>query len=383
MDPASKGAGKFYQTFKVHKKHTAPDTPPERPIISASGSIMENIGQYVEHYIKDHANKHPSYLQDTPDFLRVIEKRNEGPPLPPNAILVTIDVSALYTNIPQDEGLKCVKETLEERNKPALPTEFIIKLLELILKNNIFEFNSEYFIQLIGTAMGSKPAPSYANIFMAKQIDPAIRKLAKDLHQGKDPIDLFKIFLDDIFLVYTGTVQSLHTFLMELNNIHPSIKFTMSHTTPPTMENPGCDCNSEQAIQFLDTSCKIIGGKIITDLYRKETDRNQYLLPSSCHPAHVTGNIPFSLAMRIVRICAVKEDREKRFVELRDLLLARDYKLKSIEAAIQKARNIPRQEALKKVHRDNASTRPVFVQSHFHFHTEQFYITHLLAEHTF
>ena len=161
--------------------------------------------------------------------------------------------------------------------------------------------------------------------------------------------------------VYTGTVQSLHTFLMELNNIHPSIKFTMSHTTPPTMENPGCDCNSEQAIQFLDTSCKIIGGKIITDLYRKETDRNQYLLPSSCHPAHVTGNIPFSLAMRIVRICAVKEDREKRFVELRDLLLARDYKLKSIEAAIQKARNIPRQEALKKVHRDKASTRPVFV----------------------
>ena len=194
MDPASKGAGKFYQTFKVHKKHTAPDTPPERPIISGSGSIMENIGQYVEHFIKDHANKHPSYLQDTPDFLRVIEKRNEGPPLPQNAMLVTIDVSALYTNIPQDEGLNCVKETLDERNNPVLPTEFIIKLLELILKNNIFEFNSEYFIQLIGTAMGSKPAPSYANIFMAKQIDPAIRKLAKDLLQGQDPIELFKGF---------------------------------------------------------------------------------------------------------------------------------------------------------------------------------------------
>ena len=176
--------------------------------------------------------------------------------------------------------------------------------------------------------MGSKPAPSYANIFMAKQIDPKIRKLAKEIQGGRDPIDLLKRFLDDIFLVYTGTVQSLHEFLVKLNTIHPSIKFTMSHTTPPAIENPVCDCKPEEAIQFLDTSCKIVEGKIITDLYRKETDRNQYLLPSSRHPAHVSTNIPYSLAMGIVRICAIKEDREKRFEELRDLLLARDYKHK-------------------------------------------------------
>ena len=195
--------------------------------------------------------------------------------------------------------------------------------------------------------MGSKPAPSYANIFMAKRIDSLIRNLARTTNDGVDPLDLLKRFLDDIFLVYTGSVRSLHLFLTELNNIHPSIKFTMSHTTPPTIENPECDCKREETIQFLDTSCKIIEGKIITDLYRKETDRNQYLLPSSCHPAHVTDNIPFSLALRIVRICTLQEDREKRFTELKDLLLSRDYKPKVIDSAIQKARNIPREEALK------------------------------------
>ena len=86
----------------------------------------------------------------------------------------------------------------------------------------------------------------------------------------------------------------------------------MSHTTPPTFQNPVCDCEPEEAIQFLDTSCKIVEGKIITDLYRKETDRNQYLLPSSCHPAHITENIPYSMAMRIVRFCAKEEDRENQ-----------------------------------------------------------------------
>ena len=65
--------------------------------------------------------------------------------------------------------------------------------------------------------------------------------------------------------------------------------------------------------------------------------------------------------MRIVRICSLVEDREKRFQELRDLLLARDYKLKLIESAIERARKIPRTEALKRVHREKSSNRPVFV----------------------
>ena len=57
--------------------------------------------------------KHPSYLQDTPDFLRFLEEvRSEGP-LPENTIIVSMDVSALYTNIPQDEGLEVVNEAMD------------------------------------------------------------------------------------------------------------------------------------------------------------------------------------------------------------------------------------------------------------------------------
>ena len=209
--------------------------------------------------------------------------------------------------------------------------------------------------------MGSRPAPSYANLFMAYKIDLAIIRLASEIESEGDPIDLYKRFLDDIFMVYTGTVESLHIFLSELNNIHPSIKFTMSHTTPPNVENPGCDCTPQQSIPFLDTSCRISDGKIVTDLFRKETDRNQYLLPSSCHPSHVTQNIPFSLALRIVRICTFTTDREKRFSELKDLLISRDYEPKIIDSAIERARNIPRNEALKRVQSVKTSRRPVFV----------------------
>ena len=178
--------------------------------------------------------------------------------------------------------------------------------------------------------MGSRPAPSYANIFMAKKIDPIIY----EINNWANPLLFFKRFLDDIFLVYTGCLKNLHLFPSELNNIHPTIKFTMTHTTPSRTLNPECGCETSESLAFWDTLCTIENGKIVTDLYRKKTDRNQYLLTSSCHPAHTTKNIPFSLALRIVWICSKPENREIRFSELEELLLSREYKSGLIENAI-------------------------------------------------
>ena len=45
MNPTDKGPGKFYELFKVHKTHVGGKAPPERPIVSACGSITENIGK--------------------------------------------------------------------------------------------------------------------------------------------------------------------------------------------------------------------------------------------------------------------------------------------------------------------------------------------------
>ena len=58
----------------------------------------------IKHHIKDHATKHPTFLEDTPDFLRHIEDINTKG-LPPNSLLVTIDVIGLFTNIPNKEGV--------------------------------------------------------------------------------------------------------------------------------------------------------------------------------------------------------------------------------------------------------------------------------------
>ena len=311
-------------------------------------------------------HKIPAYLQDTPDFLRILENENKtGKPLE-NEILLTIDVSSLYTNIPPVEGIEEVRKFLIEREDRSVPTEFLTRMLEQVLCLNIFEFDKKLFLQKIGTAMGTICAPPYATIFMSK-MDTLLKNLAKNIAKNKeDPIRLYKRFLDDIFIVWTGNVEDLQIFLEEMNRIHPTIKFTAEFTSPYKCDIQGphdCFCHQTQSIPFLDTKVSVREGKFFTDLYKKPTDRCQYLLPSSCHPSHVSKNIPYNLCYRLLRICSDRETLKKRLEELKELLISREYRLKVVEDAIERVLKIPRKDALKKTTKKKTE-RTVFVISY-------------------
>ena len=88
-----------------------------------------------------------------------------------------------------------------------------------------------------------------------------------------------------------------------------------------------------------------------------------YLLPSSCHPPHQHENVPFSLAMRIVRTCAFPETRDLRLSELKNMFLERNYSSKLIDSAISKARKIPQIIAFRKVVKPVLSKKPIAVVS--------------------
>ena len=91
-----------------------------------------------------------------------------------------------------------------------------------------FHEYESYWKQNIGAAMGSKPVPHYANIFMSK-IDKKIEALAEE--DKAVYLALLKRFLDDFFLLYFGSTKKLHGLFEKINHMHPTIKFTMSHTT--------------------------------------------------------------------------------------------------------------------------------------------------------
>ena len=220
MNPTNKDAARFYLKFKVQKPYEEGKAPPPRPIVSCNNSITENIGVYVEHYIKELGTKHETYLQDTPDFLRSIETINRGPKLPKNTILVAVDASGLYTNIPKEDGMDSLEESLEEQDNKEIPTKFILQLMELILRFSIFSFNSEHFQQEIGAAMSSRPIPHYANNFMAKRIDKIIIELTTGTG---NPLLLFKRFLEELNWTFTGrklTVTNTQNKQLQIFHFH-------------------------------------------------------------------------------------------------------------------------------------------------------------------
>ena len=89
INPDDKDLARFYCNFKVHKDYEHKKAPKPRAIISGCGSITENASLFVQHHLQDVFHSHKSYLQDTPDFLREIDKINDGPKLPDNALLVS------------------------------------------------------------------------------------------------------------------------------------------------------------------------------------------------------------------------------------------------------------------------------------------------------
>ena len=138
-------------------------------------------------------------------------------------LYVTADVSALYSNIPLEEGMSKFKEALDNpklRPQPNLPTSFLITLLSFVLFFNVFIFNGQHFLQLIGTAMGTRVAPTFACIFMGWL---EVKILSTWL--GTRPY-LWKRYIDDIFFLWYGTEEELLRFIQDCNTSHETIKFT-------------------------------------------------------------------------------------------------------------------------------------------------------------
>ena len=195
---------------------------------------------------------------------------------------------------------------------------------------------------------------------MAKQIDSLMKMLAKkysDIEDSSHP-NFLKHFLNGIIMIFVGNTKNLHKLFEAINNLHPSIKFTMSHTSNNTEKiSESCDRPKAEAV----TLCTIREGKFVLGLYIKPTDRSQYLLTSICHPAHCVENIPFSLALRINIICRDISKRDIRHEELKEMLLEKEYPEGMVNSAIHRAKTITMSQALKPVVAHNETRGPAFV----------------------
>ena len=303
--------GRFYLLPKIHKRTI---NVPGRPVISNNGAATERISSFLNFYLKYIIPTIPHILEDTTDFLYTIEQLQN---IREGKLLVSFDAVGLYPHIPHDEGLQIMKKYLDKREDQSVTSENLYKLAEIVLKHNYFEFGQDVYQQILGTAIGTKFAPPYANIFMAG--------LEEEIFKNpKFKPFLWLRYLGDIFCLWTEGVDKLKEFFNYLNEFYPSIKFTIEY--------------SEKQINFLDVlvTKSESGEKLCSSLYTKLTDTLQYLHATSCHQAVYKNSIAYVQAIRLKRICSGENHIQRKLVSLESWLANRGYRAERVRPEIQK-----------------------------------------------
>ena len=242
--PAGSSAGLLYGLPKTHKRGKLTF----RPILSALGTFNYNVAKFLVPII-DPLTKNDCVVRNSYEFVKEVTELKLD-----NFVMASFDVVSLFTQIPLDETIDIICDTLFKKNKKVkkLSKPQFKQLLEFGVKDSPFLFNQKLYVQRDGVAMGSPLGPSFANCFMGHHEEKWLDDCPLDFR----PL-YYKRFVDDCFILFRNT-EHIPKFQAYLNSKHENIKFTVEQ-------------EHEGTLPFLDVFLTRKGNTITTAIYRKPT----------------------------------------------------------------------------------------------------------------
>lgn len=230
-----------------------------RPVVGGHSCPTAYLSSWVHSELQPYVSKAPQILKDSKDLVAFLQ--DFDPQCPYN--IATGDIVSLYPSIPIDFALQLIEAFLLSFGMDPQRCMLVIEAARIVLKNNFFEFEGSFWLQLIGTAMGTQCGPSFANLFLI-----CIEKKLSLEH-----ILFFKRFLDDI-LIAAFSLEAALQFFNDYNDLNINIVVT-SQIGP------------KQDYLCLTLLQSRKGGKIEHRTYAKPHNKFMYLPFSSAHPIHM------------------------------------------------------------------------------------------------
>jgi hypothetical protein len=269
----------FYGMPKVHK------TPMTlRPVVSCINSFLSIFSNWLDFKMKDLLFLIPSYIKDSKSLLSELK----GLRIPSNAKLFTADATAMYSNIDTDTGVNAfvnLFKVYKNQIPQNFPKDLFLKVLQMVMDNNIFKFGDTFWLQTQGTAMGTPTTPLYSILTFGFHENTTI------LNTFQANLLYYKHFIDDIFGVWIDNKTKGNT---PINKETSWDKFRQQLDTFGSLrwnkETPSTATN------FLDLTIEIKDEKLVTTTYQKPLNLYLYIPPLSAHPLScirglITGEI--------------------------------------------------------------------------------------------
>ena len=235
-----------------------------------------------------------------------------------------------------------------ETNLAPIPTHFLKEMLRLILQENSFQFNGENYLQTHGTAMGTKMAVAFADIFMA-----AVE--TKILSQNETKPLVWKRYIDDVFSLWNTSIEEINGFIVKAIGYHQTIKFTAEISEKETIFLDTCIYKGDR---FKETS--------ILDVrtHYKPTETFQYAHFSSCHPSGVSRGFIKGEALRLLRTNSSKITFEENIRKFKSRLHLRGYPDNLVSTVLSEMKFEERKSTLQQKETTHKKILPFVTQYH-------------------
>ena len=182
---------RFYGQPKIHKPGV-----PIHSIVSYSSSPLYNLNKYIANILNvqdEHNNAKNSTTSS--NYIRNV-------PIEDDEIMVSFDVTSLYTNIPIIDTLNIIKDYVNNDDhftmKTAIPQDKFLDLVHLVLTSTWYNFSSQFYQQSDDVAMGGPASSTTAEMYMQAYERIAITTA---LHLPK----VWERLVDDVYSILKRT----------------------------------------------------------------------------------------------------------------------------------------------------------------------------------
>lgn len=285
----------FYIIWKLHKNADLSGIR-SRPIAAAINYVTGPASQFLHCQLQAEVWKHPHVLRDSLDLIRIFEERrfeSHG-----RVILTSADVNALYPSIRLERGMTALSWFMDQHTSFCQTMkDFCLKLAHFVLTNNYVEckeLGGTVYQQIVGTAMGTSFSVIYAIIFMIWLETPIVES-----ERFRPYIQLYKRYIDDLFVDWTGSVAMLCEFRKALASADEHIRLDWTgYESHEAAINPIAVAERERGqVHFLDLDLwaqpVAVSGRTVTTHrvlfrpYRKPGNAYAYIPFNSFHGRHI------------------------------------------------------------------------------------------------